>query len=328
MNPDISILTNMAFNESRIWRDNVVTICRTGETPDNLPPLRQAFRLLKKRHCFDAVVTMGPRTSLAYGLICALLRRPSRQILTEVFLDEARPDSLKWRFKTAVFKYVARRSLGILTNSSAEVEFMSRRFEIPECKLRFVPMYTTMQRPAREPLSAGYILSTGRSGRDWEILLRAAPQFVAPLHIIAGAADRLPSPLPDRVQVFREIPLEQAHAAMQKAAIVVLPLLPAERSTGQVVLFEALAMGKPVVATRVTGIIDYIRDGINGLLVDPGNATALAQKVNQLLQDPALAFRLSAAALNDCQQEWNAETHATRKIEAIRTLIEQAKESA
>ena len=40
-----TILTNMAFRQSRTWREATTTICRENETPDDLGPLRQAFRL-------------------------------------------------------------------------------------------------------------------------------------------------------------------------------------------------------------------------------------------------------------------------------------------
>ena len=310
----------MAFRQSRTWSEAVATICRENETPDDLCPLRQAFRLLKLRSRFDAVVTMGPRPSLAYGLLCAVLRRPSKQILTEVFLDEARPASLPWRVKTALFRWIARRALGILANSSPEVGFLSRRFGIPETKLRFVPMYTTIENPECSPANDGYVLSIGRSGRDWDTLLRAAPLFAAPLRLVAGKRDRLPVPVPPNVQVSRNLALEDGRDWMRRAAVVAIPLIPSERSTGQVVLFEAMALGKPVVATRVAGTVDYIRDGENGILVEPSSAPALEQAINRLLKDPALANRLASAALADCAAHLDPDAHAERKIEAIQSL--------
>ena len=310
----------MAFRQSRTWREATATICRETESPDDLGALRQAFRLLKLRNQADAVVTMGPRPSLAYGLLCALLGLPSKQILTEVFLDEARPSALGWRIKTFLFRWIARRSLGLLTNSSAEVGFIARRFGIPESKLRFVPMYTTLEQPEPALHNEGYVFTIGRSGRDWDTLLRAAPQFAAPLRLVAGSGDRLPAPIPSGVQVFRDLSLEEGRDLMRRAAVVVVPLLPAERSTGQVVLFEAMAMGKPVVATRATGTADYVRDGENGLRVEPGDASALADAVNRLLRDPALAQRLAEAALADCRNELDVENHARRKIQAVAEL--------
>lgn len=320
VNPSPSILTNMAFRQSRVWSEAATSICREGETPDTLGPLRQAFRLLKHRPRFDVVVTMGARSSLSYGLLCGILRQNSKQIMTEMFLDAPRPFSLLWRLKTALFRWVSRRSLGILTNSSAEVGLIARRFAMPESKLRFVPMYTTIEHPALHEKNDGSVVSIGRTLRDLDTLMAAARQIPAPVIIVAGRQDRLPAQLPANVQVRREIPLEQSLDLLRRAAVVAIPLLPSERSTGQVVLFEAMALGKPVVATRTHGTVDYIRDGENGLLVAPGDASALAEAVNQLLKDPALAARLAQAALADCRNELHLEAHARRKLEAIRNL--------
>ncbi|HAL91647.1 MAG TPA: hypothetical protein DCM68_01320 [Verrucomicrobia bacterium] len=320
MNPRPSILTNVAFHESRTWSEAVTSICRTTETPDDLPVWRQVFRLLRLQPQYDVVVTLGPRLSLAYGMICGLLRIPSKQIMTEVFLDEACPSSLPWRIKTALFRWIARRAMGILTNSTAEVGFIAKRFNIPEAKLRFVPMHTTIAHPEPSRRNDGYVLSIGRTLRDLDTLVAAARQIDTPVVLVAGRHDALPSPLPPHVQVFRELPLEEAHEKLRGASVVVIPLLPAERSAGQVVLFEAMSLGKPIVATRATGTIDYIRDRENGLLVEPGDAQALADAVNLLQRDPALAGRLASAALADCKTELGMETHAARKLEAIQSL--------
>lgn len=320
VSPRPSILTNMAFQESRRWRESVTSICRTGESPDTLGTFRQTVRLLRRRAGHDVVVTMGSRPSLAYGLLCALLRRPSRQIMTEVFLDEPAPGSPAWRLKTALFRGIARRALGVLTNSSAEVPLIAQRFAIPEDRLRFVPMYTTIPDPGPRTANDGTVVSIGRTLRDLDTLAAAAAHIHAPVLVVAGRRDRLPAPLPANVRVLREIPLGETYALLARATVAVAPLLPAARSTGQVFVFEAMAMGKPVVATRSIGMTDYIRHGENGWLVEPRNASALAEGVNRLLAEPSLADRLAQNALADCRHELAAETHAARKLAAIRAL--------
>lgn len=320
MNRAPTILTNLAFTQSPTWRAAVTTICREDESPDDLGSLRQLFRLLRLRSRFDVVVTMAPRPSLIYGLACALLCLPSKQIMTEVFLDAPRPASPLWRAKTALFRWVARRSLGILTNSSAEVGFIARRFALPEAKLRFVPMYTTIESPHLESAHDGTVLSIGRTLRDIDTLLQAAEKIPAPLVLVIGKHDPLPAKLPPHVQVFRNISLAESHEKLRHAAVVAIPLLPAERSTGQVVLFEAMALGKPVVATRVAGTADYIRDGENGLLVAPGDASALADATNRLLRDPERAALLGQAALSDCLGFLGSDAYVDRLLEAIRSL--------
>jgi glycosyltransferase involved in cell wall biosynthesis len=59
---------------------------------------------------------------------------------------------------------------------------------------------------------------------------------------------------------------------------------------------EALAVGTPVIATRTGGVAEVVRDGDNGLLVEPGDASAFAAAVERYLTDDALRERLHAAA--------------------------------
>ena len=62
-----------------------------------------------------------------------------------------------------------------------------------------------------------------------------------------------------------------------------------------IVLVEAMAAGKPIVATRVGGIPDIVQDGVNGLLVEPGDARATAAAINRVLVDSVLAQQLGQA---------------------------------
>ena len=57
-------------------------------------------------------------------------------------------------------------------------------------------------------------------------------------------------------------------------------------------ILEAMAMGKPIIATRVGGIPGLIHDGENGLLLEPGDAQGLAQAIITLAHDPLLRQRL------------------------------------
>jgi glycosyltransferase involved in cell wall biosynthesis len=53
------------------------------------------------------------------------------------------------------------------------------------------------------------------------------------------------------------------------------------------VAMEAMAMGRPIVASRIGGLTDIIVDGQNGLLVEPGDAGALRDAIQGLLDDPS-----------------------------------------
>jgi glycosyltransferase involved in cell wall biosynthesis len=61
-------------------------------------------------------------------------------------------------------------------------------------------------------------------------------------------------------------------------------------------VFEAMAMRKPIVATSVDGLRDILRDSDNALVVPPRDASALARALERILDEPALASRLSERA--------------------------------
>ena len=77
---------------------------------------------------------------------------------------------------------------------------------------------------------------------------------------------------------------------MAAADVVVLPSL---AEAFGLVLAEAIYLGKPVVATRVGGIPEGVEDGVDGVLVAPGDAAALAEALERVLSDTSLARRVA-----------------------------------
>ena len=64
-------------------------------------------------------------------------------------------------------------------------------------------------------------------------------------------------------------------------------LLPSVNEGTPVSVIEALAAQRPAVATRVGGVPDVVRDGIDGFLVEVGDTRALAERLTELARDPA-----------------------------------------
>ena len=91
----------------------------------------------------------------------------------------------------------------------------------------------------------------------------------------------------------RHLAPAEVAAALDEATVLVLP----SRSEGMGrVLVEAFCRGRGVVASRVGGIRDLVRDGDSGLLIEPGSTEALADALVRVLTDPGLAARLGEGA--------------------------------
>jgi phosphatidylinositol alpha-mannosyltransferase len=111
----------------------------------------------------------------------------------------------------------------------------------------------------------------------------------------ASAAEIAPMLLDDRgVRALGKVSEEDKHAELQRADVLCAPSLRGE-SFGMV-LTEAFAASTPVVASDIPGYRDVARDGVDGLLVPPGDALALAEALRALTLDPARRLAMATAA--------------------------------
>lgn len=73
---------------------------------------------------------------------------------------------------------------------------------------------------------------------------------------------------------------------------------------------EAMALGVPVVASRIGGIPEVVHDGVTGVLVQPGNVEETTARLHQLLNDESLRQRLGSAARARAEQRFDVERTA------------------
>jgi glycosyltransferase involved in cell wall biosynthesis len=136
--------------------------------------------------------------------------------------------------------------------------------------------------------------------------------------------------LEDRVELPGQLPPEALLPYFQRADLLAMPACVRnnDRDGIPTVLIEAMAMEIPVVATRVSGIPELVRDGETGLLVDPDDPEALAQALARLLADGGLARRLAVAGRELVAAEFNLQRSAARMLELFREAIGSRQEAA
>jgi glycosyltransferase involved in cell wall biosynthesis len=120
------------------------------------------------------------------------------------------------------------------------------------------------------------------------------------LLLIGRRTPDTPTRLPDGAQMCAEWPHEHVMAAFRRCLFAVLPSICLDACPTTVI--EAMASGRPVVATTTGGIVDMIADGENGLLVPPGDENKLAEAMARLVNDADLRARLGAGAQERAQR--------------------------
>lgn len=282
----------------------------TVESPFSVNFVRLAagtIRMLRqaRREGFAYVFTFENDwlTLIISSLQTLLMFRRPRHVILQFIMREPVP-TLRSRLKYAFMRWCFRSVSLCVCSSQPESEYYARVFAWPAHKVAFVPFHTDpafVARPAapEEP----FAVAAGRTFRDYATLLEAARGGLAfPVTIVAGRGTVNPATAPPNVTLRYDIPLPELIGLMARSAMVVLPLTERDISTGQSVLLEAMAMGKPVIVTRVNGTVDYIDHMRTGVLVPPGDAAALREAINRLANDSDLRHRLGAAGRDQVLQ--------------------------
>jgi glycosyltransferase involved in cell wall biosynthesis len=113
----------------------------------------------------------------------------------------------------------------------------------------------------------------------------------------------------DRVTFLGPVSQERIRDLYAEAAIFCLPSF---AEGVPVVLMEAMAMGLPVVTTRIAGIPELVEDGVGGIVVAPGRADELAGRIAALLDDPDRRSELGSGGRRKVLAEFDAEGSAAR----------------
>jgi glycosyltransferase involved in cell wall biosynthesis len=165
----------------------------------------------------------------------------------------------------------------------------------------------------------GPVVSAGRlvPEKGMNTVIDACARLSRPL-VIAGDGPELPALQAQAAALGADVLftglLDRADMddLYRQASVIVL----ASHSEGTPnVVLEAMAHGRPVVATSVGGVTDLIEDGVNGLLISVGDGDALVSALTRLAADPEMGSRLGSAARVSVERfEW---PQVLPKLEAV-----------
>jgi len=223
------------------------------------------------------------------------LRRP-RHVILQFIMREKTP-ALHSRLKYAFMKWCLSSVDSFICSSRRECRYYADTFGWADGRFRFLTLLTDPAHLAyggkgEEP----FFVAAGRTFRDYDTLLKAWDGLDTKLSIVSSRGSFDGRRLPPNVTIAYDLPLFELSELMSRSTAVVLPLEDRQISTGQSVMFQAMAMGKAVIASRVSGTEDYIDHMRTGILVPPNDVDALRSAIRSVAQDATLRERLGKAA--------------------------------
>lgn len=295
---------------------------------ERLPRLLRRF-VLKAEAIIDAVsvavrvarlrpdVVHFHSTNTSALLYLALLRLVGRPIVVTAHVVTPHEPM---RFQTTVYGWMHRLARLSIAHSEFDRKRLIRELRVPAERIRVIPhgeygffgseTDASDRRAAREWLGLapdaetalffGYI----REYKGLDLLLDAWPQVAEerPRARLVAAGDPVQLPPARRreleeqadrlgaVRHFRYVPFSDVQRYFAAADVLVMPYRHISQSG---VLFLALSLGVPVLATRVGGLGELLKDGRTAVLVEPESADALAEGLLRVLGDEELRTRLA-----------------------------------
>jgi glycosyltransferase involved in cell wall biosynthesis len=258
-----------------------------------LPLFLASFRRAAARAARDAELVHAHW--LGAGAVAATLGKPYVVQVWGTDLELAR--RAPWLARS-----ILRRARLVIAASTALAEDARR---LGARVVRVIPSGVDVPEAVPEPDEPPHVLFAGRLSAEKGILELVDAARGLPL-VVAGDG-----PLRDRVPgALGFVPHDELLGLYERAAVVACP---SHREGYGVVCAEAMAHGRPVVASAVGGLLDLVVDGETGLVVRPGDVAALRAALERLLEDADLRQRLGAAARERVRTRlsWDAATEAT-----------------
>lgn len=283
-----------------------------------LDPLR-ALRVLLTCRKADAVVSVFEGNALFI-----LLLRRLFFFKPKVILWDASPGN-PWRVFQRVQKFVLPRYDGLMMLTQAQKDALESQYRLRgPVKVIGYNVDEMLFKPGRavDPFvqSQGCVLAVGDDlSRDYDTLIEAAR--LSKEKFVLKTRWRPKNPSPENVTFLSErLDDDQFVKLYAKAKMVVLPLKRVQSAGGITSLFEAMAMGKPVIVSQSSISQDFVAHCHDGLIVPPDDPAALHEAVARLASDEALQRTLGSNARATIEDRFSTKQLAEKIQQFVRSV--------
>ena len=249
---------------------------------------------------YDTIITLEAQL----GLLIALYQRLGFFKNKKHYIWSFRINRDIGKITKFICSWIYKSVNGFIVFSSREKRYYSKLLSIKLKKFVFL-LYGVDVNSESELLihNEKFILSSGRTSRDYETLLKAIENIPVNLKIVCDYFNISElDEIPENVEVFYNIPHEKLSELIRQAYFLVVPLKNKNISAGQLAFLEAMRNGKAVIATNTIGTLDYIKHGYSGILVELGNVQELSNTILRLWNDQHFKKNIEKKALKVSNQ--------------------------
>lgn len=308
----------------------------------------QALRAIPKLHKYDLVLSHGAQSGVALSLFRRFFPGKAKHVLFDIgAFNSAAESGMALKF----MQWTSKSFDGVIYHESRQIEYYEKMFPWLVDRARFIlygadSKYFIRENHAKPKQT---ILCIGYRKRDWDTVVKAYADLIQRLNkenmdnsktqnsyayetqgegarntpvpelYLIGTdcymVDKRYETIPNLViRTIKSLSLEELIYEIQASWFGVLPLKSFNYSFGQMTLLQQMALGKAVITAKVPSMVDYVEDGVTGLLYESENDNDLSEKMYRLCVDEALKNTISQNALRYVKEQYN-EKHMAEGIE-------------
>ena len=271
--------------------------------------VRQAWRSLKTEPKPDWIVVGSHFEVIAVTIIGMLFKKHKSRVMLLGFIYTARKSPFLTKLKFLYFSKILAWVDCVVCHSDQEVLQNRHLFKLKATSFEYIPYGLHLAMPEQglaDYKGEPYAVSAGRSGRDYDLLVKCFTQLNYPLHIICDSTavikDQL---LPQNIKILRHCYGHDYINELANAKMVVIPVAADNISAGQMVLIQAMALSKPIIITDTNTTVHYVEKGKTALLVEKGSAEQMIKAVEELWSNEVLAKDLAKNAIGSFDKNYS-----------------------
>lgn len=166
----------------------------------------------------------------------------------------------------------------IICFSKNECEYYSKIFNISIKKFINLKLGIEKIESINEDNKGKYIFAPGNSNRDYEFLIKTLENTKYKLKILGTVKNKKKV---NNIEILNNIYGNEYYKLLKNSYCIVIPLIDEKISSGQLVILQAMQLGKPIIITENNSINDYILNNYNGIIIkkDPDKLIEVLEKV-------------------------------------------------
>lgn len=281
-----------------------------------LDPLR-ALRILLFERKTDIVLCVFENTAFFLCLFRRLFRFKPQIVLIEV-------NGRGWKPRDLILDVVLPRVDRVIVLTRKQAAYVQDTYRTKHRPIVLDWVVDELFYAPQDGRDDGYILAVGEdASRDFETLIAACRHIDRALVIKTGRDIAVPTAMQDRVRIVRErLPPRAFRDLYARAAVVAVPLAPTDHPGGISTTLEAMAMGRPIVASDTGTTRDLLENARTGLVVPPGDSGAFSEALLKVLEDADLAQDLGRRARERIETKYAMPVRHAKLARMLKSFVD------